>query len=188
MRFDQEMMNGSDVIEWIRLSMRSGIDNMPKDIADVMENAIRCIEDVWCLGGPSSPFASYRFWHQVVQYFGCIRDSFPAMLRGEDRGTKMLHMYAYRIMELHDTLVELIETEKKERDYMRSEKQARLDRMLQERGMRRLGASEAPYTMGDCMFDSVSFKLKEMGMPMSSMDIRRAAMRQLKNDYASGRC
>ena len=45
----------------------------------------------------------------------------------------MLHMYAYRIMELHDTLVELIETEKKERDYMRSEKQARLDRMLQAR-------------------------------------------------------
>ena len=79
MRFDQEM-NGSDVIEWIRLSMRSGIDKMPKDIADVMENAIRCIEDVWCLGGPSSPFASYRFWHQVVQYFGCIRDSFHAML------------------------------------------------------------------------------------------------------------
>jgi len=30
---------------------------MPKDIADVMENAIRCIEDVW-RRGPSSPFAS----------------------------------------------------------------------------------------------------------------------------------
>jgi len=56
MRYDQEM-NGSDVIEWIRLSMRSGIDRMPKDIADVMENAIRCIEDVW-RRGPSSPFAS----------------------------------------------------------------------------------------------------------------------------------
>ena len=40
--------------------------------------------------------------------------------------------------------------------------------------MRRLGASEAPYTMGDCMFDSVSFKLKEMGMPMSSMDCTKS--------------
>ena len=108
------------------------------------------------------------------------------MLSGEDRGTKMLHMYAYRIMELHGTLVKLIEMEKKERDYMRSDKQARLDRMLQERGMRWQGASEAPFTMGDCMFDGVSFKPKEMGMPMSSMDICRAAMRQLKNDYASG--
>ena len=36
------------------------------------------------------------------------------------------------------------------------------------------------------MFDSVSYKLRLIGMPMSSIDIRRAAMRQLRSDYEKG--
>ena len=127
------------------------------------------------LGGPNSPFA-YRFLPQVLQYVACMRDSFSAIIRGEDRGAKMLQTHASRITDLHATLVELVDKEKKERDYHRCEKQARLDRMLHRRSMRR--ATESPYIIGDCMFDSVSYKLRLIGMPMSSIGIRRAAMMQ----------
>ena len=176
-------MNVSDAIEWIRLSLRSASDRMPKEIAFALEDAMACIEDVGRLGGPNSPFA-YRFLPQVLQYVACMRDSFSAIIRGEDRGAKMLQTHASRITDLHATLVELVDKEKKERDYHRCEKQARLDRMLHRRSMRR--ATESPYIIGDCMFDSVSYKLRLIGMPMSSIDIRRAAMRQLRSDYEKG--
>ena len=79
-------MNVSDAIEWIRLSLL-------KEIAFALEDAMACIEDVGRLGGPNSPFAAYRFLPQVLQYVACMRDSFSAIIRGEDRGAKMLQTH-----------------------------------------------------------------------------------------------
>ena len=75
----------------------------------------------------------------------------------------------------------MIEAGHREKVYDRAGKQEKLDRALLAKGLCR--AIDAPYFPGDCLFDSVSYKLKLIGMPMASVEIRKAAMRQLKADY-----
>ena len=78
----------------------------------------------------------------------------------------------------------IIAMEETETQYGRGGRQSKLDKALAERGMRR--APEAPYIAGDCVFDSISYRLHMIGLPVTSEGVREGAMRQLQHDYVHG--
>ena len=147
-----------------------------------MERCVECIEEVARLAPEGGPLAAYRILPQVLEYVRSMRDPFYLSLQsGELRGITLVELQASRIIELHEAMKNIIAMEETEMQYGRGGRQSKLDKALAERGMRR--APEAPYIAGDCVFDSISYRLHMIGLPVTSEGVREGAMRQLHHDY-----
>ena len=150
-----------------------------------MERCVECIDEVARLAPEGGPLAAYRILPQVFEYVRSMRDPFYLSLQtGELRGITQVELQASRIIELHAAMKNIIAMEETEMQYGRGGRQSKLDKALAERGMRR--APEAPYIAGDCVFDSISYRLHMIGLPVTSEGVREGAMRQLHHDYVNG--
>ena len=159
------MQQATESAAWIRRSVAAVRPMMSNNAAVAhMERCAECIGEVARGSEGLWPhIVSCR--NQVLENVLSMRDPFYLSLQtGELRGitqVKCCKMQASRIIELHAAMKNIIAMEETEIQYGRGGRQSRLDAALAERGMRR--APEAPYIAGDCVFDSISYRLQMIG-------------------------